>query len=87
MFIYVRVFLFINVLLGTIMFLKLERNRLTTGDTLGVITMLVRIVYYMNNALPKEKIVVTNDIKKAERIAMEEMAKLRARGYELEWVA
>ncbi|WP_167913747.1 hypothetical protein [Thermococcus sp. 21S9] len=49
--------------------------------------MLVRIVYYLNNALPKEKIVVTNDIKKAERIAMEEMAKLRARSYELEWVA
>ncbi|WP_157065424.1 hypothetical protein [Thermococcus celericrescens] len=49
--------------------------------------MLVRIVYYMNNTLPKERIVVTNDIKKAERIAREDMEKLRARGYELEWVA
>ncbi|WP_297548098.1 hypothetical protein [Thermococcus sp.] len=49
--------------------------------------MLVRIVYYMNNTLPKEKIVVTNDIKKAERIAREEMERLRARDYELEWVA
>ncbi|WP_297066288.1 hypothetical protein [Thermococcus sp.] len=49
--------------------------------------MLVRIVYYMNNTLPKEKIVVTNDIKKAESIARKEMERLRARGYELEWVA
>lgn len=30
--------------------------------------MLVRIVYYMNNTLPREKIVVTNDIKKAEEL-------------------
>ncbi len=78
--------MFTDVLLWSIMFLKPCIN-----SSLSVIHrgdgMLVRIVYYMNNTLPKEKIVVTNDIKKAERIAREEMVKLRARGYELEWVA
>ncbi|WP_167716746.1 hypothetical protein [Thermococcus sp. ES12] len=49
--------------------------------------MLVRIVYYMPDTLPKERIVVTNDMKKAERIAREEMQRLGARSYELEWVA
>jgi len=49
--------------------------------------MLVRIVYYRKNTLPEERIVVTNDIKKAERIAREEMERLNAREYELEWIA
>ncbi|WP_198362122.1 hypothetical protein [Thermococcus pacificus] len=49
--------------------------------------MLVRIVYYRENTLPEERIVVTNDLSKAERIAREEMERLKAREYELEWVA
>ena len=49
--------------------------------------MLVRIVYYLENTLPEERIVVTNDMSKAERIAKEEMEMLDAREYEIEWVA
>ncbi|WP_198300143.1 hypothetical protein [Thermococcus siculi] len=49
--------------------------------------MLVRIVYYLENTLPEERIVVTNDMSKAERIAAEEMKRLNAKEYELEWVA
>ncbi len=49
--------------------------------------MLVRVVYYFENTLPEERIVVTNDIKKAERIAEEEVKRLGAREYEVEWVA
>lgn len=52
-----------------------------------VSTMLVRIVYYLENTLPEERIIVTNDRKKAERIAMEGVKKLKARDYEIEWVA
>ena len=49
--------------------------------------MLVRIVYYLENTLPRERIVVTNDREKAERIALEDAKKLKARDYEIEWVA
>ena len=49
--------------------------------------MLVRIVYYLRDTLPEERIIVTNDMEKAEKIAREEMERLRARDYELEWVA
>ncbi|WP_198300039.1 hypothetical protein [Thermococcus sp. P6] len=49
--------------------------------------MLVRVVYYFDSTIPAERIVVTNDIKKAERVAKEEMKRLGARGYEVEWVA
>jgi len=49
--------------------------------------MLVRIVYYFENTLPEEKIVATNDIRKAEELAREEMKELGAREYEVEWVA
>ncbi|WP_297521225.1 hypothetical protein [Thermococcus sp.] len=49
--------------------------------------MLVRIVYYLENTLPEERIIVTNDRKKAERIALEGVKKLKARDYEIEWVA
>ncbi len=49
--------------------------------------MLVRIVYYLENTLPEERIVVTNDIGKAERLARKEKERLGAREYELEWVA
>jgi hypothetical protein len=52
-----------------------------------VVTVLVRIVYYRENTLPEERIVVTNDMSKAERIALAEKEKLRAVEYELEWVA
>ncbi|WP_297475542.1 hypothetical protein [Thermococcus sp.] len=49
--------------------------------------MLVRIVYYLENTLPEERIIVTNDRKNAERIALEGVKKLKARDYEIEWVA
>ena len=49
--------------------------------------MLVRIVYYFDHTLPEERIVATNDVKKAEEIAREEMKRLGAREYEVEWVA
>ncbi|WP_167892498.1 hypothetical protein [Thermococcus sp. MAR1] len=49
--------------------------------------MLVRIVYYFENTLPEERIVATNDVKKAEELAKEEMKRLGAREYEVEWVA
>ncbi len=49
--------------------------------------MLVRIVYYLESTLPKEGIVVTNDMEEAERVARKEKEKLGAREFELEWVA
>ena len=49
--------------------------------------MLVRIVYYLENTLPEERIIVTNDREKAERIALEGVRKLKAKAYEIEWVA
>jgi len=52
-----------------------------------VFPMLVRIVYYLENTLPEERIIVTNDREKAERIALEGARKLKAKDYELEWVA
>ncbi len=52
-----------------------------------VSAMLVRIVYYLENTLPEERIIVTNDRKKAERIALEDVKKLKAKDYEIEWVA
>ncbi len=58
----------------------------TVSDIWGVF-MLVRIVYYLENTLPEERIIVTNDRKNAERIALEGVKKLKARDYEIEWVA
>ena len=49
--------------------------------------MLVRIVYYFDDNLPEERIIATNDVRRAEDLAKEEMKKLRAREYEVEWVA